>query len=219
MKCSRCGEEIPDNSKYCINCGTQINNMGNKDNRRKKIIVIASLIILIIMVSILLITQSIKGERIKKATNALSSMYELTLNEDIQAYSTCVMIHTIWYDSIYKEFDNDTYMYTMDSNGNYHDDFNVSLSLYFSSVDYENAVKHIKDTENDMKILLQEMDDEPNYVNKYYKAAEKIYKTYSKLADIAVSPSGNINTFSTNYSSLNDDYTSATKDAIIILGY
>lgn len=55
MKCRNCGKENPPDSKYCINCGTNLEkqiNRSSSENNKTNLLIVIGLVIIIILISL-----------------------------------------------------------------------------------------------------------------------------------------------------------------------
>lgn len=91
MKCNNCGNEIPDNSKFCTYCGKKINQRRQGDfiMNKKKIIIIGSILIIIIIG--FMFYKKIEKNNIKNALSSYSTgvlynmyMYDKDIDCDIE---------------------------------------------------------------------------------------------------------------------------------------
>jgi len=69
MHCINCGKEIAENSKYCPNCGIDVN---NKKGQNKNILIIMSAFIVLLLITILGIS-CVAFNKTKKTAVTISS--------------------------------------------------------------------------------------------------------------------------------------------------
>ncbi len=53
MKCKKCGKDNPPNSKYCLNCGSKIENIPQNQNNNSKTLITVGIVIIILLIAIL----------------------------------------------------------------------------------------------------------------------------------------------------------------------
>ena len=170
----------------------------------------------VIVFSILKHQQEIaKQEELERAQEEARTEYIENLNEftrtalygGADAEKICNLTQSVWYDSIYEEYDVETAPYTQ-TNGKFHDDFNVSLSKLYASSTYQSAVSDIKENRLAVEALYKELLNPEDEFKDCFEEVEALYSAYYDLTKLAISPSGSLKSYSENLSEYDKDFIS-----------
>ena len=123
------------------------------------------------------------------------------------AEKVCNLTKSVWYDTIYEKYDVETAPYTQ-TNGKFHNDFNVSLSKLYSSSSYQSAVSDIKENRIKVDALYKELLNPEEEFEDCFKEVEALYSAYYDLTKLAISPSGSLKTYSEDLSEYDKDFIS-----------
>ncbi len=107
--------------------------------------------------------------------------------------------------SIYEEFDFETDAYTM-PDGYFVDDFNTALMNLFADSSTQSKITRIENNQTSVKEIIKELQNPPADLEKQYDMATSLYDAYKGLTDLAVNPTGSLQTFSEKKQSLIDDF-------------
>ena len=165
-------------------------------NQRKKDLIIVVGVVLLVVIGWFAYSYF---EKIKKAekdyNNLLTSTAEMLYQYEQVAESHCKNMEKVWYNSIY-EVSDDSYNEYVISDGKFND-FNTSIFNY-----YEKNIESIEDLqkgkdliEDGMK-LLRVMREKNNFDDNVYNSLINLYNSFSKIADMAIDPSGSYNQYS-----------------------
>ena len=80
------------------------------------------------------------------------------------------------------------------------------MNLYSDS-DTEETVTEIKNDLSSVKELIKKLQDPPAKLEKCYDTVSDLYEAYKTLTDLAVSPSGSYNSFSSQIDKTVSDFT------------
>lgn len=130
-------------------------------------------------------------------SNLNSFLWE-SLSGAADAESVCNLTQSVWHDTIFEEYDSETEQYTK-TNGVYHDDFNTSLQKLYSSdkiIDAIATIQSNQDTVNQLYVALQNPTEE---FQTCYDVVDELFSAYSNLTDLAISPTGSLNTYSESF--------------------
>lgn len=144
-----------------------------------------------------------KQEELERAQKKARTEYIENLNEftrtalfgGADAEKVCNLTQSVWYDSIYEEYDVETAPYTQ-TNGKFHDDFNVSLAKLYSSSSYQSSVTEIKENRLAVEALYKKLLNPEEEFEDCFEEVEALYSAYYDLTKLAISPSGSLNSYS-----------------------
>lgn len=221
VKCPECGKEISDNSKKCIHCGSPIKKKKEPINIKKIIIIIVTLLLIIsIIVGIVLKNNNDKKqkeieekERIeeekRKAENEyyqnMENAISLMLDGGAKGEKAGDLTYNVWYNSIWKEKDDETNKYTM-TNGKFNDDFNTSLSNLFKDQSYIDIINEVEKNRDEVKVIMEKLKNPPIKYTDKYEDIKEFYDSYSTFINLVINPTGSLTTYSTNYNNAKSDF-------------
>lgn len=123
------------------------------------------------------------------------------------AEKLCNLTKSVWYDTIYEEYNSETAPYTQ-TNGKFHDDFNTSLAKLYSSSSYLKSVADIKDNRNIVDELYKKLLNPDDEFQKCFEEVEALYSAYYDLTKLAISPSGSLKSYSEDLSEFDKEFIS-----------
>ena len=227
--CQECGFEIPDGAESCPNCGcpvelddsvdgeadqpqkvelTSVKLPKMKQNTMKKAIMAVAALALIIAVAIIGINAH-NNNKAKEAAEAyennlaLASMAMITGGAEAEEAGN--LIKAVWHNSIYEERDTKTDKYTR-PNGYFEKDFNTALSNLFSDSDFISTISSIESNQDFVAGYMKDLKNPPEGYEEAYSAVKDCYDTYLSFTNLVTSPSGSLQTFSSNFNDLDSDF-------------
>lgn len=224
--CEDCGTEIKDNENKCSNCGCPVETksipqkvevtkvqIGNGISKKKIIIVLV--IIVLVIVAVIIGTNIYKQNEAKKEAQrieALNEEYESNLRKinikmlsgAADAESCGNKIKSVWYNTIWEESDSETDKYTK-KNGVFNDDFNDSLHTLFSDPDFVKITDGVEQNQKEVKKIMKKMKNPPEDWKDAYDDLKEYYDDYITLTNLCTNPSGNLQTYSNNFSQADTD--------------
>lgn len=228
--CEECGTEIPENATVCPNCGcpvsqtkhpepepqkVELTNVNLKMKQKsKKIIIISVICIALVAIAAIIITQVQKNRAMAEAQR-ISAAYA----ENLETISTSMatgaaeaesagnLIKSVWYNTIYEESDSSTDQYTREDHGQgpYYDDFNDALQNLFSDSTFKQKIQSIGDNQDSVNDLMKKLTSPPEKYKDAYAALKEYYDAYLSLTNLAISPSGSLQAFSSDFNSADTD--------------
>jgi hypothetical protein len=108
------------------------------------------------------------------------------------------LIKSVWYNSIYEEYDYQTDKYTLE-NGKFVDDFNDALGNLFSDESFEELIVDIENNQNDVAKTMKELKDPPEECEEMYESLKEYYDAYLMLTNLAIDPTGSLTSFSSSF--------------------
>lgn len=218
--CAECGAEIEEGAEVCSKCGCpveqkksdstpqEVNVTGIRlTQKSKKVITIAAMVLLVAVLAIFGIGQAQKKAK-AKAAEAESAEYAIELNSVIismlegsrEAESCGNLVRNVWYNTIFKESDSETDKYTRPRNGIFEDDFNDALNNLYSDTIFSIRISGIKENQDTVSSKMKSLTNPPAEWEDAYKAVKEMYDAYLKFTNMVVSPSGSLQTFTSDFS-------------------
>jgi len=185
----------------------------NLKKMSKKTITIAAVAAVAVIAIVIIIFQlmqkgraaEMRQEYIDNLTNARYTM----LMGAADAENLCNLTKTVWYNTIHKELDADTNKYTVNgyvegitkySKDEINDDFNTSLATLYSDASTISAVNGIKENREEVAALMKLLQNPTDEFVSAYNTLDTMYSYYYNLTGLAISPSGSLTTYSSNFS-------------------
>ncbi len=228
ITCPECGKEISDKVRTCPHCGYPLTNDTQPEQsaptpqqvevvsvkvdpkKSKKIIIgVVTAVVLIAVCALVMVMvnrqnkAATRAEYIENLTLARSTM----LDGGAKAESLCNLTKSVWYNTIYEESDSKTDAYTKNGySGEFNDDFNTSLSNLYSDSSTKNTVAKIKDNQKEVAKIMRDLQNPPDDLASCFTTVEAMYDVYSDFTSLAISPSGNLRSYSDNFSAYDNDF-------------
>ena len=219
--CEDCGTEIPPDAETCPKCGcpvleknenteelspqkveiTSVNLPTAKKSAKKYIVI--TIIVAILIGTILVISSIIKSNQSAKISadysENLKSATTMMLLGATEAESAGNLIKSVWYNTIYEEWDSKTDKYTRSNGYGFNDDFNDSLTALFSDSSFKSKISSIKSNQESVSALMKALQNPPEEYEEAYDAIREFYDAYLDLTGLAINPSGSLQTYSDNF--------------------
>ncbi len=209
--CPECGNST--SNDICEICGYPIsetiivndNIKSTKTFVTKKKIVVISIILLLLIFSCMAFNyvsvtnkETAYHENLYRATN-------LMIEGAGKAENSCYLIRNVWHNSIYQKADSTTDKFTK-TNGKFNDDFNESLSALFNDDNFGKDIKFIAENRNSVNDIMGELLSPPEKYEDAYEEIQSLYEAYLKLADLAITANGSLNSFTDDSNSAISDF-------------
>lgn len=226
IHCPECNKEISDKVKACPFCGFPFEtnadtkkdvqqveissvNIASKDPAKTKKIITGAIVTVIILVLGLVMFSLIKSNNEKKEFNAyidnLNLAKDTMIDGGSDAESLLNLTAKVWYNSIYEERDSETDKYTI-SGGRFNADFNTSLSALIYDSTTKAVISKIEDNQALVEPIMKKLQNPPNGLENCYNTITELYSVYKGLTDLAISPSGSLQSFTDNKSQKIDKF-------------
>ncbi len=228
IRCSECGEILSNNDKICPKCGCPVDEETSEKDLKKpqqvevtKIKVTANTkkMIIGIVAAIAVCFLGLVGYK-AYSNNKAEKNYQQTYNEYISnlrqvqilmisggsdAEKMCNLTARVWSNAIYEKRDDETDMYTR-PDGFFVSDFNDALQNLWDDSDIENTLAGIESNQDSVKAMMKKLQNPPEKLDKCYDTVSDLYESYKVLTDLAVNPTGNYTTFTSNKSNAVSDF-------------
>lgn len=220
-KCTECGAELEDGATECPNCGCPVEKMNDSERQEKpqkvevtgvkltkRIKVIIGIVVVLLLVggaTIFGVNQYQKKKAAEKYELSLEtydgnlqSATSYMLLGAIDAENCGTLIRKVWYNSIYKESDSETNIYTK-PDGYFVSDFNKALGNLFSDTDFLKKISSIRENQKTAASLMKELKNPPEEYKDAYESISELYNAYLSLTNLATDPSGSLQTYTNNF--------------------
>ena len=111
----------------------------------------------------------------------------------------CNLTKSVWYNTIYKKSDSTTNKYTKTASG-FNSDFNTSLQKLYASDEITSAVSELKENQKVVEDIIKSLQSPSDEFSECYKTVMEMYGVYNSFVQLAMSPSGSLQTYSENFS-------------------
>lgn len=221
IQCPECNKEISDKVKTCPHCGFPFEensdksnniqqveisavNISPKDPAKTKKTLIGAASVFVVLALMFAIFSVVKSSNGKKAHNTYIDTLEITrttmLEGGSQAESLLNLTAQVWFNSIFEERDSETDKYTMSGGSGFNDDFNESLNALMTDSSTLATISIIEKNQTLVESLMKELQNPPDELEDSYATVLELYTVYKGLTDLAISPSGSLETFAQNKS-------------------
>lgn len=237
--CEECGAELTPDMDVCPNCGcpiekanrgevsgehsnvqavevTKINlQVDEKGKQKAKKAIIAAVIAIAAIAVVIFGYRSYQKQQEEKAKQQYKADLEFAtitmLTGASEAETAGGLIHDVWYDTIYENKRDSTKKYTMSSTYKFNSDFNTSLMLLFADEDFSKSKDSIKTNQETVRTSVKNLKNPPEEYEDAYNDLKSLYEWYTKLTELAVNPSGNLTSYTSDYNEADQGFTNAYK--------
>jgi len=232
--CPECGAELEKGAEICSNCGCpveieqptetdastgtesssqQVEVVGIKTNpKNKKKLIIIIIVAVVAVIALLAGGSAVKKQNAVKASAAYEENLQLATYSMLTGASeaeTCGnLIKQVWYNAIYEEKDSETDEYTR-PDGYFVSDFNDALQNLFSDSDFTGQIADIEDNQDTVAKLMKELQNPPEEWEAAYDDLQELYDAYLDLTNLVTSPSGSLQTYSSNFNDADSETANA----------
>jgi len=223
LTCEECGSELPADASSCPNCGCPVSDQtppldssktiqSRTGSKRRKIALISvAAVLAVAIITVVTVTFTNRAEAARLAEEAAQEAEEYKTNLELISYTMLSgavdaetagnLIHDVWYNSIYEEYDSTTDKYTRKNNGtgSFYDDFNTALSNLFSDESFVSTIDLVNDNQTEVSDLMKQLTNPPAEFEEAYEAVKDYYSAYYDFTSLVVSPTGSLQTFTENF--------------------
>lgn len=239
--CADCGAELEEGATICPNCGCPVEDKSAEEaapqqvevtgvrmtKKSKKIIAIVAIIAVIVAIVSVVGVQVYKKQAAEKAAaEAQQASEEYASNLNLAVISmlsgasdaeTCGnLIKSVWYNAIYEERDDSTDEYTR-PNGYFVSDFNDALSNLFSDSSFASDISDIESNQDTVQDLMKNLKNPPEEYEDAYEAVNDMYDAYIAFTNLVTSPSGSLQTYSSNFNDADSEMLNTYNSAKVYL--
>lgn len=163
--------------------------------------VIISVIILAVIVGIIFAAVN-NG----KSSDYADTMFKATatmLDGAAKSETAGNLIVKVWRNAINEISDSTTDKYTKEY-GRFYDDFNDALWNLFRDSEFSDQIDAIKDNQAEVESLMKQLVNPPADQKEAYDTLQDFYSAYLQFTNLVTDPTGSYNSFSSNFSDLDD---------------
>jgi hypothetical protein len=126
------------------------------------------------------------------------------------------LIKSVWYNAIYEKSDDSTDKYTR-PNGYFVSDFNKALSLLFSDESFSSDINDIESNQDTVQSLMKSLKNPPEEYEDACETVNDMYDAYIALTNLVTSPSGSLQTYSSNFNDADSEVLNTYNSAKVYL--
>ena len=138
-----------------------------------------------------------EAKRIEEYTENLKLVAMAMLSGASDMESCGDLLIRVWYNAIYKVNDDATDKYTR-PDGYFVSDFNDAVQNLYSDPAFKKRLKELEDNYGTIVALREKLENPPEEYKDAYDAMDDLYFEYMVFVNLVNSPSGNLNTYTTN---------------------
>lgn len=180
-----------------------------KIGKQKQIIIAA--IATVAIIALIIGVVGFRNYSTRKVANQYISDYqevsELMFEGCVDAENICVLVHDVWYNTIFKKDSSVTDAFTK-KNGEFRDDFNDALFALFVDTSYMAKKMDIEDNQEQVEAMMQNLINPPEQYTQAYLELKDFYSSYQELLNLAQNPTGTLTTYTENYNNVDNQIVS-----------
>lgn len=226
--CPDCGAQVDTEATSCPSCGCPLE-LSTEDSeeevtkvevakvkvsaKTKKLAIGIGVGILALVLVVFGVNAAMQNQKERDAVNAynecidnLTSARTRMLTGAASAENVASTAGKVWHSAIWEskqsKWDADIKQY-------YATDFNDALAKYYADSSVQSKVSSIKDSQSAVKDVMSKLQNPPDELKSACDSMNDMYDSYISLTNLAVSPSGNYNSFIDKYNAADSDF--ATK--------
>ncbi len=246
--CPECGGTVPKSATVCPHCGAPLAKTEDPqkveltkitapsiDPKTKKTALIAAACIAVLLGVLFLGRSILKNQQAAKWQETYDSACSSMYSGAVIAEGEASLIHDIWYNTIFHEYDTKTNKYTFKSKyrddsyeterrgwatkDHYNDDFNDSLSYYFITSEHTSTSTVLRSNKTDVDSYMSELaNNVPEGKENAYNAISDLYDQYLGLTNLALNPTGNLTSYTSSFNQYDDGFVKAYTKAKAFIG-
>ena len=223
--CSECGAILESGATICPNCGCPVENIKEEipqqvevtgvkvAKKTRKIAIVAAVFIVAIVISAIGVNrhqkqieakriqleQEAEKKRIQEYSDNLNAVSIAVLSGASEAEECCNLAKQVWYDTIFEETNANTKKYIYYGTYLRYDDFNITLGNLYADEDFSQKISDIESNREAVEELMKKLKNPPDQYKDAYETLSNLYESYLKFTDLALSPTGNLQTYSSNF--------------------
>lgn len=141
----------------------------------------------------------------RKYSENLRNVVQTMLFGAADAESCCNLIVQVWNNAICEKADSETDIYTRPE-GHFVTDFNDALGNLFSDPDFCAQIDSIMENQETVNSIVGLLANPPEEYKSAYESLAKCYDAYRRFINIAVNPTGSLNTFSADFDDADKEF-------------
>lgn len=227
INCPECGKEISNKVQTCPHCGYPYGDLTKESQEMQKVEIISVNLkpdeaaktkkvlfgfgaLLVITIITIIGFSLINTQREKGAFNTyidnLSNSQSIMLTGGAIAEELNNLTALVWRNSIYEESDRKTDKFTKKSNGIFFDDFNDALTALYNDVETQEKIADLEENQVVVLAIMKDLQNPPKGLENCYETITDLYTAYQSLTDLAINPSGSLQSFSAEKNERVDEF-------------
>lgn len=219
--CEECGNEFDENLDSCPNCGcpkpvkqqevTPQKVEVTKVSVNKKKIIMGVSVVAVIVLAIIggifaknIIDKKNAEKNAKAYFNKLESATTTMFSGCASAESAAGLIHDVWYNAIYEKSDSQTDEFTK-PDGYFVSDFNDALFNLQMDSSFSADIKSIESNQETVEKMMKQLKNPPEEHKEAYDTLKEFYDCYLEFTNLAVNPTGNLTSYTSDYNDLDSE--------------
>lgn len=215
LTCPECGSPLAQEAEVCPNCGCPVQKEDDQQETQKveitkvnlktpskKKLIITIIVIIAIAAACLIGIKISKNNAVAEYQDRLNLATEMMLTSASKAETCAGLIHDVWYDSIFDEYDVETNPYIAGSHG----DFNVAIANLFDDSDFKSDIDEILANKSAVMELMKKLSSPPDELEDAYSAIKDLYDSYLEMVNLATSPTGNLQSYTSSFNDADQDF-------------
>ena len=97
----------------------------------------------------------------------------------------------------------------------FYDDFNTSLLMLMLSDSFTSDIDDIKSNQEQVQKMMKDMKNPPEGYADAYDALKDFYDAYTKLVNLAVDPSGNLSSYTSEFNEADSETMNTYRAALL----
>lgn len=110
----------------------------------------------------------------------------------------------MWRNAIYETRDSSTDKYTR-PNGYFVSSFSTAVHNLFEDSSFSSKIRSIENNQDEVQALMKELKNPPREYEEAYDKISELYDAYTELTELVTSPSGSLQTFSSNFEEVDSE--------------
>lgn len=219
-KCVECGTKLENNMTICPQCGCPVETTNTQKvevtkirNPFSKKQVIISLCMILMILALVLFGIYANKQKQKKINEENLANYQDYMNDAAmkmiegaaQAEYCGNLIKEVWSDTINEEHYNSSTSKYIKTKYGYTSDFNTSLNTLLEDEDFSKKIILIKNNREDVDEIMKKLINPSEEHKEAYATLKEYYDNYYSLTELAISPTGSLTTYSSNFNQADTD--------------
>lgn len=219
--CFQCGCPVEVTGRMISVDSRQMGTIGsNKANRGTKRIIPAVVVLVIVLIVIAIGILFHRAKKVSEEAMRFSQEKEVAeenarrsqeyfdnlqlvtdtmLSGAVDAENSCNLIVEVWSNAIWEKEDDVTDRYTR-PDGHFVEDFNDALSNLFADPEFSLQIDNIMENQRTVNSIVGRLKNPPEEHKSAYESLSECYDAYLTFTNMAINPTGSLNTFSEDFS-------------------
>ena len=145
----------------------------------------------------------------------MTQIVNTILESSAEAEDLGNLIIKVWSNAIFGNSDPESDPFTKDSSGNFVDDFSVALANLNADPDFSARLGALLETRYAVENQMKSLSSHPSEKESAFTALRQLYLDYVAFVDLVVNQNGSLNSFSEDFSNLDEQSIKSYRNAVI----